>query len=150
MVGASGAISGIMGAYIVLYPRVRVHMIIFLGFFIILTHFLYSQSLLIAVASAHAFTVLTLKRSILTEKLSRRGYHLSREYSVDPLELQRDVIRLENHYRRSGFPKVDVRYDVRYDAESGASVVEQSGDPLADEVAHDEVHVRPQLAEAGD
>jgi membrane associated rhomboid family serine protease len=34
MVGASGAISGVMGAYIVLYPRVRIHMIIFLGFFI--------------------------------------------------------------------------------------------------------------------
>lgn len=34
MVGASGAISGIMGAYLVLYPRVRVHMLIFLGFFI--------------------------------------------------------------------------------------------------------------------
>jgi membrane associated rhomboid family serine protease len=34
MVGASGAISGIMGGYIVLYPRVRVHMIVFLGFFI--------------------------------------------------------------------------------------------------------------------
>ena len=27
---------------------------------------------------AHAFTVLTLKRSILTEKIARRGYHLSR------------------------------------------------------------------------
>ena len=26
-------------------------------------------------------------RSILTEKLSRRGYHLSRDYGVDPLEL---------------------------------------------------------------
>src|SRR4026207_289664 len=34
MVGASGAISGVMGAYIVLYPRVRIHMLIFLGFFI--------------------------------------------------------------------------------------------------------------------
>jgi membrane associated rhomboid family serine protease len=34
MVGASGAISGIMGAYIVLYPQVRVHMLIFLGIFI--------------------------------------------------------------------------------------------------------------------
>jgi membrane associated rhomboid family serine protease len=34
MVGASGAISGVMGAYIVLYPRVRVHMIVFLGIFI--------------------------------------------------------------------------------------------------------------------
>ncbi len=34
MVGASGAISGVIGAYIVLYPRVRIHMLIFLGFFI--------------------------------------------------------------------------------------------------------------------
>ena len=34
MVGASGAIGGVMGGYVVLYPRVRVHMIVFLGFFI--------------------------------------------------------------------------------------------------------------------
>jgi rhomboid family protein len=34
MVGASGAISGVMGAYVILYPRVRVHMIVFLVFFI--------------------------------------------------------------------------------------------------------------------
>jgi membrane associated rhomboid family serine protease len=34
MVGASGAISGVMGAYIVLYPRVRVFMIVPLGFFL--------------------------------------------------------------------------------------------------------------------
>ncbi len=31
MVGASGAISGIMGAYVLLYPRVRVRVIVFLG-----------------------------------------------------------------------------------------------------------------------
>jgi CBS domain-containing protein len=43
--------------------------------------------LLVACFLAHAFTVLTLKRSILTEKISRRGYHLSREYAVDPLEI---------------------------------------------------------------
>ena len=34
MVGASGAISGVMGAYIVLYPRVRVHMLLFLLVFV--------------------------------------------------------------------------------------------------------------------
>ncbi|PYO42439.1 MAG: rhomboid family intramembrane serine protease [Gemmatimonadetes bacterium] len=34
MVGASGAISGVMGAYVLLYPRVRVHTLIFLGFFV--------------------------------------------------------------------------------------------------------------------
>jgi CBS domain-containing protein len=43
--------------------------------------------LLIAVTAAHAFTVLTLKRSILTEKISRRGFHVTREYQVDPLEI---------------------------------------------------------------
>lgn len=43
--------------------------------------------LLVGSAIAHGFTVLTLKRSILTEKVARRGYHLSREYAVDPLEL---------------------------------------------------------------
>src|SRR5262249_52977043 len=37
--------------------------------------------LILAVPLAHAFTVLVLKRSILTEKVSRRGFHLSREYS---------------------------------------------------------------------
>jgi H+/Cl- antiporter ClcA len=35
---------------------------------------------------AYGFTVLVMKRSILTEKVARRGYHISREYSVDPLE----------------------------------------------------------------
>jgi membrane associated rhomboid family serine protease len=34
MVGASGAISGIMGAYLVLYPRVRIHTLVVLGFYV--------------------------------------------------------------------------------------------------------------------
>jgi CBS domain-containing protein len=37
--------------------------------------------------SAYLVTALLMPRSILTEKLSRRGYHLTREYGVDPLEL---------------------------------------------------------------
>ncbi|MBV9342900.1 MAG: chloride channel protein, partial [Acidobacteria bacterium] len=51
--------------------------------------------LLLAVTVAHCFTVLTMRRSILTEKVSRRGYHLSREYAVDPLEVLfvREVMR---------------------------------------------------------
>jgi CIC family chloride channel protein len=51
--------------------------------------------LLLAVTVAHGFTVLTLRRSILTEKVSRRGFHLSREYAVDPLEIifAREVTR---------------------------------------------------------
>jgi CBS domain-containing protein len=43
-------------------------------------------ALLIASMIAHAFTVLMMKRSILTEKVARRGFHVSREYTVDPLE----------------------------------------------------------------
>jgi CBS domain-containing protein len=45
--------------------------------------------LAIACALAHATTVLTLRRSILTEKVARRGHHVSREYVVDPFELLR-------------------------------------------------------------
>ncbi len=53
--------------------------------------------LLVASFLAHAFTVLALKRSILTEKISRRGYHLSREYALDPLEIlfAREVMRTD-------------------------------------------------------
>jgi chloride channel protein, CIC family len=51
--------------------------------------------LLVAVTIAHGFTVLVLRRSILTEKIARRGYHLSREYATDPLEILfvREVMR---------------------------------------------------------
>jgi H+/Cl- antiporter ClcA len=51
--------------------------------------------LLIAVTVAHGFTVLVMRRSILTEKIARRGFHLSREYAIDPLEILfvREVMR---------------------------------------------------------
>jgi CBS domain-containing protein len=50
--------------------------------------------LLAAGAAAHGFTVLVLRRSILTEKMARRGFHVSREYAIDPLEILfvRDVM----------------------------------------------------------
>src|SRR5690606_31195749 len=34
MVGASGALGGVMGAYVLLYPRVHVHMLLVLGYYI--------------------------------------------------------------------------------------------------------------------
>ena len=43
--------------------------------------------LVIASMTACAVSVLILKRSVLTEKIARRGYHLTREYDVDPLEI---------------------------------------------------------------
>jgi chloride channel protein, CIC family len=45
--------------------------------------------LLIACTAAFLVTVLLMKRSILTEKVARRGHHLTREYSVDPYEVLR-------------------------------------------------------------
>ncbi|PRC93182.1 chloride channel protein [Solimicrobium silvestre] len=44
--------------------------------------------LLLTTGVAYGFTVLTMKRSIMTEKISRRGYHIYREYGVDPMERQ--------------------------------------------------------------
>ena len=40
-----------------------------------------------AAASAYAVSVLLMRRSILTEKIARRGRHILQEYSVDPLDL---------------------------------------------------------------
>jgi chloride channel protein, CIC family len=42
-----------------------------------------------ACVMAHATTVLLLRRSILTEKVARRGHHVMREYVVDPFESMR-------------------------------------------------------------
>jgi H+/Cl- antiporter ClcA len=39
-----------------------------------------------ATGAAYGVTVLILKRSILTEKIARRGHHVFREYTVDPLQ----------------------------------------------------------------
>jgi H+/Cl- antiporter ClcA len=51
--------------------------------------------LTVAVAISHGFTVLVMRRSILTEKVARKGLHITREYAIDPLEvlLVADVMR---------------------------------------------------------
>ena len=58
--------------------------------------------LLVAAAVAYGFTVMTMPRSILTEKISRRGRHIYREYGIDPLErhivsevMTREVVTLD-------------------------------------------------------
>jgi CIC family chloride channel protein len=43
--------------------------------------------LVVACITSYAVTSLIMPRSILTEKLGRRGHHLTREYGVDPLEM---------------------------------------------------------------
>ena len=46
-------------------------------------------ALLVGSVAALAVTVLLMRRSILTEKLARRGHHITREYSIDPFEFAR-------------------------------------------------------------
>jgi CBS domain-containing protein len=46
-------------------------------------------ALLVGSVAAFGVTVLLMRRSILTEKLARRGHHITREYSIDLFELMR-------------------------------------------------------------
>ncbi|MGN6599152.1 MAG: chloride channel protein [Actinomycetes bacterium] len=50
--------------------------------------------LIVVASTAYGVSALLLKRSVLTEKIARRGFHLTREYSIDPLEVLfvRDVM----------------------------------------------------------
>ena len=63
-------------------------------------------ALLVACTAAHLVSVLLLKRSILTEKVARRGYHVTREYEIDPLHalLVRDVMSTERSRSRRRSP----------------------------------------------
>lgn len=67
--------------------------------------------LVIATCTAYGFTVLVLRRSILTEKVARSGYHVSREYAVDPLEILfvREVMRPDVATVRDGASLEDAR-----------------------------------------
>jgi hypothetical protein len=78
--------------------------------------------LLVACFLAHAFTVLTLKRSILTEKIARRGYHLSREYALDPLE----ILFVREVMQTSG----DAAHVYPPTSQSGTPVFAYSDEPL--------------------
>jgi hypothetical protein len=57
--------------------------------------------LLVTCTIAHLISTFVLKRSILTEKVARRGFHVMREYQVEPMEalfvreaMQQDVLTL--------------------------------------------------------
>ncbi|HET6794487.1 MAG TPA: chloride channel protein [Acidimicrobiales bacterium] len=67
--------------------------------------------LLAACSVAHLVSALALKRSILTEKVARRGFHVMREYAVDPLEalFVRDVMMSEVHSVGEATPAAELR-----------------------------------------
>jgi CIC family chloride channel protein len=46
-------------------------------------------ALLCTSVAGYGFTVLAMSRSILTERIARRGLHLTREYGVDPFDVMR-------------------------------------------------------------
>jgi CBS domain-containing protein len=71
--------------------------------------------LLITVTLAHLISVLTLKRSILTEKVARRGFHLLREYTVEPLEVlfAEDVMSTNVLTLSTGMLMTDVKELIR-------------------------------------
>jgi H+/Cl- antiporter ClcA/CBS domain-containing protein len=66
--------------------------------------------LLVASVSAYLLSALLLKRSVLTEKIARRGLHLTREYSTDPLEtfFAREVMTADPVVLRAGAALGDV------------------------------------------
>ena len=84
LIGMAGAMAGVMRS-----PFTSI------VFALELTHDVNALlALLVACTVAHLVSVLALKRSILTEKIARRGYQVTREYEIDPLHalLARDVM----------------------------------------------------------
>ena len=66
---------------------------------------------LLACVSAYAISVLVQPRSMLTENLSRRGLHLTREYGVDPLEMV--MVSAAMHKDAMTFPADATRQDAQ-------------------------------------
>ncbi|MFE3652511.1 chloride channel protein [Streptomyces sp. NPDC059152] len=105
--------------------------------------------LLISSTAAYALSALLLRRSVLTEKIARRGLHLTREYSTDPLEtffveevMERRPLLLEG---RDG---VAVAIQLTGDAEGSAGDGRRLVPVLTDEGATGLVTTREQLLEA--
>jgi H+/Cl- antiporter ClcA/CBS domain-containing protein len=101
LLGMSGALAGVMRS-----PFTAI------VFSLELTHSTHLfLPLLITVTLAHLISVLTLKRSILTEKVARRGFHVLREYAVEPLEVlfAEDVMSTSVLTIQSGMAMCDVK-----------------------------------------
>lgn len=88
--------------------------------------------LLVGCIAAHGVTVLLLRRSILTEKVARRGYHIMREYSVDPLSVVRvGEVMYENVFTLPATMKVTELSDRI--AQRDPQVADRQGLPIVDE-----------------
>jgi len=84
--------------------------------------------------TAHAVTVLLMKRSILTEKVARRGYHVLREYSVSPFArfrvedvMERDVAAIPADVRADDVLRRLLTHDAVLGQRQAWPLVDESG-----------------------
>jgi CBS domain-containing protein len=91
--------------------------------------------LLVSSIAAHAVTVLMLRRSILTEKVARRGFHVTREYSVDPLAVLRVGEVMDRHpptipstMKASELSDRIAKYDPLLTRRQGTLIVDERGE----------------------
>jgi len=90
--------------------------------------------LLVGCIAAHGVTVLLLRRSILTEKVARRGFHVMREYSVDPLTMVRvgEVMDKNAATVRANMPLIELsdriaRHEPEVSRHQGLLIVDENG-----------------------
>ncbi len=91
--------------------------------------------LLVACVASYFFSVFVLRRSILTEKIARRGYHIMREYGVDPLSMIRvkDVMDTET----VGIPEsMTIQELADRIVKMDPLITRHKGIPILDEVGH--------------
>ena len=91
-------------------------------------------AVIVACAASFAVTVLLMRRSILTERLARRGRHLTYEYTVDPFEVMRvrDIMAHPVHTLAASLSMSDTL--AFFQAESG--VTRHRSYPVVDDAAH--------------
>jgi H+/Cl- antiporter ClcA len=89
--------------------------------------------LLVGCIAAHGVTVLLLRRSILTEKVARRGYHIMREYSVDPLAvvrvgevMEKDVLTIPATMRLTELSDRIARHDPQVASRQGLPILDDN------------------------
>jgi chloride channel protein, CIC family len=88
--------------------------------------------LLAATMAAYAVTVLLLRRSILTEKIARRGQHVIREYGIDPYDLTRveAVMTRDVDTLRGSLPLPEAVAAIETGAHHAYPVVDDAGRPV--------------------
>ncbi|WP_218110030.1 chloride channel protein [Oligoflexus tunisiensis] len=104
--------------------------------------------LLVASFSAYGFTVLVMKRSILTEKVARRGFDLFREYTVDPLEQLRakDVMTRdpETVSALSSLKQLSAMFRESHRKHRGYPIVDDTGQLCGIVTASDLLNIQPE------